>query len=130
MTASKFKLSKYSLDRLVGVHEDLVRVIKHAIEITEVDFVVLEGVRSADRQAVLVKTGASRTLASRHISGHAVDLGACVDNRIAWDWPLYHTIAVAVLKAANKLNVPVVWGGDWKSFPDGPHFELSRKEYP
>lgn len=126
---TKYKLSARSLARLEGVHPDLVRVVKRAIEITDVDFVVLEGIRSNERQAALVKAGASRTMDSRHITGHAVDLGAWVDRRVAWDWPLYHEIAVAMLSAAKELKVPIVWGGNWKSFPDGPHFELSRKVY-
>lgn len=126
---SKYKLSARSLARLEGVHPDLVRVVKRAIEITDVDFVVLEGLRTNERQAALVKAGASRTMYSRHITGHAVDLGAWVDRRVAWDWPLYHSIAEAMLCAARELKIPIVWGGSWKSFPDGPHFELSRKVY-
>lgn len=126
----KYKLSARSLNAMSGVHPDLQRVVKRAIEITDVDFVVLEGLRSNQRQAELVKAGASRTMDSRHITGHAVDLGAWVDKRVAWDWPLYHSIAVAMLYAAKELKIPIVWGGDWKRFPDGPHFELTRKEYP
>ena len=127
---SKFKLSLRSMEKMQGVHADLQRVVMRAIELTDVDFVVLEGLRSNERQAALVKAGASRTMDSRHITGHAVDLGAWVDKRVAWDWPLYHTIAVAMLYAAKELKVPIVWGGDWKRFPDGPHFELDRKVYP
>jgi peptidoglycan L-alanyl-D-glutamate endopeptidase CwlK len=26
--------------------------------------------------------------------------------------------------------VPIVWGGDWRTFKDGPHFELDRRKYP
>lgn len=126
----KYKLSARSLNAMSGVHPDLQRVVKRAIEITDVDFVVLEGLRSNERQAELVKAGASRTMDSRHITGHAVDLGAWVDKRVAWDWPLYTSIATAMKCAAKELKIPIVWGGDWKRFPDGPHFELNRKEYP
>lgn len=125
-----YVLSKKSLDRLSGVHHDLVEVVKRAIEITEVDFTVLEGVRSKARQEQLVKAGASQTMRSRHLTGHAVDLGAYVAGQVRWDWPLYYKIADAVKKAASELNVPIEWGGDWKSFKDGPHFQLPFKEYP
>ena len=125
-----YVLSKKSLDRLSGVHHDLVEVVKRAIKITEVDFTVLEGVRSKARQEQLVKAGASQTMRSRHLTGHAVDLGAYVAGQVRWDWPLYHKIADAVKKAASELNVPVEWGGDWKTFKDGPHFQLPFKEYP
>ena len=126
----KYKLSARSLNAMSGVHPDLQRVVKRAIEITDVDFVVLEGLRTNERQAQLVKAGASRTMDSRHITGHAVDLGAWVDRRVAWDWPLYHALADAMKCAAREFNISIVWGGDWKRFPDGPHFELNRKEYP
>lgn len=125
-----YALSKKSLDRLSGVHHDLVEVVKRAIEITEVDFTVLEGVRSKTRQEQLVKAGASQTMRSRHLTGHAVDLGAYVGGQVRWDWPLYYKIADAVKKAASELNVPIEWGGDWKTFKDGPHFQLPFKEYP
>lgn len=125
-----FSLGTRSLMRLNGVHPDLVKVVKRAIEITTVDFTVLEGLRDPQRQRTLVDSGASQTLNSRHITGHAVDLGAWVDDQVDWSWPLYHKIAAAMKTAAKELGVSIVWGGDWRTFKDGPHFELSRKEYP
>lgn len=125
-----FKLSQKSLDRLTGVHPDLVDVVMLAIGKSEVDFCVLEGVRSMARQEQLVKAGASKTMKSRHLTGHAVDLGAMIGGSVRWDWPLYHKVADAVKEAAAELSIPIEWGGDWKSFPDGPHFQLPHKEYP
>ena len=125
-----FTLSTRSLNHLEGVHPDLVRVVKLAIQSSEIDFVVLEGLRSKARQAQLLKAGASQTMNSRHITGHAVDLGACVGKEVRWDWPLYHKIAKAMKQAATDLNVPIVWGGSWVKFRDGPHFELNRSKYP
>ena len=125
-----FNLSKKSRDRLAGVHQDLVKVVERAIEITEIDFAVLEGVRSKTRQEQLVKAGASQTMRSRHLTGHAVDLGAYVAGSVRWDWPLYHKLAVAVKQAAAELQVPIEWGGDWTTFKDGPHWQLPWKEYP
>ena len=125
-----FTLSPRSYKRLEGVHPDLVRVVERAIAITEVDFVVLEGLRTKERQAQLLKAGASRTMNSRHITGHAVDLGAWVNKEVRWDWPLYAKIATAMKKAATEQNVAIICGADWKRFPDGPHFELNRSKYP
>jgi peptidoglycan LD-endopeptidase CwlK len=125
-----FTLSPRSYKRLEGVHPDLVRVVERAIAITEVDFVVLEGLRSKARQEQLLKAGASRTMNSRHITGHAVDLGAWVNKEVRWDWPLYHKIAAAMKQSANEQGVAIVWGGDWRTFKDGPHFELNRSKYP
>lgn len=124
-----FKLSARSLSKLEGVHPDLVKVVKLAIELTDVDFGVTEGLRTIERQRELVAKGASKTMNSRHITGHAVDLVAYVGREVRWDWPLFHKIAAAMKQAANALGVPIVWGGDWKSFPDGPHFELDRSVY-
>ena len=125
-----FVLSKRSLAKLEGVHPDLVRVVKRAIELSEIDFCVTEGVRTLERQAQLLKAGASRTMKSRHLTGHAVDLAAMMGGEIRWDWPLYSKLALAMKKSANELDVPLEWGGDWKAFKDGPHFQLPWKEYP
>lgn len=124
-----YRLSKRSMAKLEGVHPDLVRVIKLAIELTPVDFGVTEGLRTVERQRQLRDSGASRTMSSRHLTGHAVDLVAYIGRDVRWDWPLYHKIADAVKRAAKSLEVPIVWGGDWVSFRDGPHFELDREHY-
>jgi peptidoglycan L-alanyl-D-glutamate endopeptidase CwlK len=125
-----FTLGQRSKLRLKGVHPDLVKVVECAIRITTVDFAVLEGIRTPERQKALVEAGASQTLNSRHITGHAVDLGAWVGDEVRWDWPLYHKIAAAMKEAAKQVDVPIEWGGDWRNFKDGPHFQLPRKEYP
>ena len=127
---SDYKLSRRSLERLQKVHPDLVRVVMRAIQLTEVDFGVTEGVRTIEKQREYVAKGASKTMNSRHITGHAVDLVAYFGAEVRWDWPLYHKIAAAMKLAAKELGVAIVWGGDWASFADGPHFELDRKVYP
>lgn len=96
------------------------------------DFIVIEGLRTVDRQKTLVAEGKSRTMNSRHLTGHAVDLLPIdpADGRGKFDWPLYHMLAPAVKLAAQREGVQITWGGDWKSFRDGPHFELERNAYP
>jgi peptidoglycan L-alanyl-D-glutamate endopeptidase CwlK len=101
-----------------------------AIEITEVDFGVTEGMRTIEKQREYVARGASKTLNSRHLTGHAVDLAAFIGAEVRWDWPLYHKLAAAMKAAAKELDVAIIWGGDWVSFKDGPHFELDRRVYP
>ena len=124
-----FTLGHRSKQRLKGVHPDLVKVVERAIRITAVDFAVLEGLRTLERQKALVEAGASQTLNSRHLTGHAVDLGAWVGDEVRWDWPLYHKIAAAMKDAAKQVDVPIEWGGDWK-MRDGPHWQLPWKQYP
>ena len=125
-----FRLSSRSQSNLRGIHPDLRRVVERAIEITPVDFTVIEGLRTKERQRELVDSGASRTMNSRHLTGHAVDLAAWVDGAINWEWPHYHKIAAAMKQAAAELGIRIEWGGDWKSFKDGPHFQLPFKDYP
>lgn len=123
-------LSFRSRTRLKGVHPALAGVVEAAVVRCPVDFIITEGVRSPERQAALVKAGASRTMNSRHLTGHAVDVAAVVEGRVRWDWPLYARIAEAFKATALERKTPIVWGGDWKSLRDGPHFELDRKAYP
>lgn len=116
--------------RLRGVHPALVAVVRHAAARSDIPFIITEGVRSMERQRKLVAAGASKTFNSRHLTGHAVDLAAKVDGKVRWDWPLYDQLAAAMKGAAASLGVPIVWGGSWASFRDGPHFELDRRQYP
>lgn len=146
-------LSEQSLQRLKGVHPDLVKVVKRAIQITEMDFAVNEGLRSIERQRQLVNKGASQTMKSNHITGHAVDLVPTPNGgAMNWnDWSNYYVMVEGMQKAAEELNVKVRWGGCWetingktgspkswvdaygarkraqgkKVFTDGPHFELA-----
>jgi peptidoglycan LD-endopeptidase CwlK len=147
-----FKLSKRSLDRLQGVDERMVEVVKYAIEVTTIDFAVTEGLRTVQRQRELVAKGASQTMNSKHIDGLAVDLVAYIGDRISWELNLYDNIADAMKIAAIDVGVPIRWGGAWqindirewdgtmqdamdqyvaqrraqgrRPFIDGPHFEI------
>lgn len=125
-----FVLSKASLKNMEGVHPDLVRVVKRAITLTEVDFKVGEGLRSIAQQKKNVAKGVSWTMNSRHLTGHAVDLLALIGGKVTWSWAPYYKIAAAMKEAARIEKVPIIWGGDWRRTKDGPHFELDRKSYP
>lgn len=134
------ELTERDFERMKGVDSRLVKVVVRAAELTDVDFLVTEGLRTRERQAVLVAKGASQTMNSKHIVGKAVDIAARIDGEVRWDWPLYMRIAEAFKAAAAELNVNVVWGGTWKplsatevpikagqlsrAFPDGPHYEI------
>ena len=147
-----FKLSQRSLDKLEGVHPDMVKCVKSAINYSKVDFVVISGMRSESEQRELVAKGASKTMRSKHLTGHAVDLMAYVGSRASWELNLYDDIADAMAQASKEHNVPIKWGAAWsigniaqwnsgmegamnsyidlrrsegkRPFIDGPHFEL------
>ena len=125
-----FRLSERSLKRLVGVHPRLVALVREAAALSPVEFMVTEGLRTPERQAALVRAGASRSKRSRHLTGHAVDVAALVDGQVRWDWPLYPRIAAAFKAAAARQGTAMVWGGDWATLRDGPHFELDRAVFP
>jgi peptidoglycan L-alanyl-D-glutamate endopeptidase CwlK len=131
-------LPKSSLDKLKGIHPDLVRVVKRAAtdwKDASTGFIVTYGVRTLSEQKELVAKGASTTMRSRHIPGkngfaHAVDLAYTMGGKVRWDWPLYDKLAKAMKAAAKAEKVPIEWGGDWVSFKDGPHFQLPWASYP
>ncbi len=115
--------------RLSGVHPALVAVLEEAARLGPHTFIITEGLRTAARQRALFEAGATRTLNSRHLTGHAADLAVTVGGQVRWDWPLYSWLGVQVKQAAAKLGTAVVWGGDWPTFRDGPHFELDRRVF-
>ena len=141
--------------RLAGVHPDLVRVVRNLAAGGAV-FRVVEGVRTMERQRDLVAAGASQTMNSRHITGHAVDLVPMIDGAVSWDWKNFYPMADAFRAASVQEKVPIIWGGAWgllmsdyttakagqdlykarmktlgvRPFLDGPHFELTRAFYP
>lgn len=125
-----YRLGERSRRNLQGVHPDLVRVVEKAIQITKQDFVVIEGLRTEARQRELVAKGASRTMNSRHLSGHAVDIVPWVAGTISWDWKFYSEIRNAMVTAAAELGVEIEWGGNWATFKDGPHWQLPWDKYP
>jgi peptidoglycan L-alanyl-D-glutamate endopeptidase CwlK len=120
-----------SEERLNDIHPELTKIVRLALSLSPLDFVVIEGRRSRARQRALMAIGASRTQRSRHITGHAVDLGPWINGAIPWDdWKAFEQVARAMKQAAWQLNIPLTWGGDWVNFRDGPHFELPREAYP
>ena len=122
-------LNTRSLTALKGVHSDLVRVVKRAAELSPTPFIITEGVRSMERQKELVAKGASKTMNSRHLTGHAIDFVPVVGGQITWKWPAFKPVADAFKKAAQELGIQIEWGGDFRTFKDGPHIQLSHKVY-
>lgn len=123
-----FALGERSQRNLEGVHPDLVSVVKRAIGITKQDFMVIEGMRSLERQKQLLAEGKSKTMNSRHLTGHAVDL---CPYPVDWnDADKFVAISEAMKEAAKELDIPLEWGGDWKNGWDKPHYQLPHSEYP
>lgn len=148
-----YKLGKRSLKNLEGVTPLLVDTVKIAITLSKVDFVVIEGLRTIERQRELVARGASQTLKSKHIEGKAVDLMAYIKDRGSWELNLYDDIADAMKAAAKQTGAKMRWGAAWtinditqwngtmeqamnayidqrrsegkRPFIDAPHFEIS-----
>ncbi|MCY4744965.1 M15 family metallopeptidase [Pelomonas sp. UHG3] len=153
----QFTLGNRSLAELKGVHADLVAVVKRAIQLTVQDFSVHDGIRTVAEQQQLIAAGASQTMDSRHLTGHAVDLVPYVNGKLRWEWDPIYVIADAVRMAAREKGIPLRWGGAWdvdftasddtpedlvaayvarrkkqglRAFIDGPHYELPKAFYP
>lgn len=118
-----------SLTRMKGIHPDLRKVMDRAIAITDMDFTVLEGLRTLAQQRRYYTTGKSKTMRSRHLTGHAIDIAPMVDGKVTWDWAVYDRLAPIIKKAAQDVGVKIEWGGDWK-WRDGPHWQLPWRDYP
>lgn len=125
-----FKFSQRSLKNLKNIHPDLVRVMQRALSITNIDFMVIEGVRTLERQTELKARGASKTLNSRHLTGHAVDIVPIINGEISWHNADHVALSHYVKQAAKLEGVPLEWGGDWKNFFDGAHYQLPWRQYP
>ncbi len=108
-----YTLSSRSLDKLEGVNEDLVKVVKRAIELTKIDFGVIYGMRTLEEQKKLFDAGKSQTMKSKHLTGDAVDLMAYVDGKASWELNLYDDLADAMKWAATEEGVVVRWGAAW-----------------
>ena len=122
-------LSQRSIRNLVGVHRDLDKLIKNTR--TPHPIIITEGVRDADRQLKLYKDGKSKTLNSRHLSGHAVDFAVLDEqNEVTWEWDYYRETAAAFKDSAKVFGIDAEWGGDWPNFKDGTHIQLSWASYP
>lgn len=127
---SGFAWGKRSQERMVGLQPQLLVWLEEIIKATPIDLTILEGVRSIERQKELVAKGTSQTMNSRHLTGHAVDIAPLVNGQVTWDWEYYNEIAPVLKLAAEELDYDIEWGGDWNSFKDGPHWQLSWEDYP
>jgi len=126
-----FRLGAGSNARLIGVHPDLVRLVRHLERTTTMPFAVTDGLRTKEQQEALVAKGASKTLNSRHLTGHALDIVPLTDDgRPSWTWTLIWTFVPIVEHAAKELGISLESGARWTSFPDGAHYQLPRSKYP
>lgn len=124
------RFSARSMNHLVGVRPELVILAYHTLLLSPIPFQITDGLRTQQEQEKYLAEGKSRTMRSRHLTGHAVDVVAIQDGKVSWDWNLYETIATAFKKASAETGIKISWGGDWRGFRDGPHFELDREQFP
>jgi len=131
-------INSSSESKLKKVHPDLIRVVRRTAKLIKnksFGFIITCGARTLEEQKKLLKAGATKTLNSRHIPSadgyaKAVDFAVTVDGKVKWDWPLYSKLAGLVKEAAKLEKVSIEWGGDWKTFKDGHHFQLPKSKYP
>ena len=127
MNTGNKKQDARSLKELQGVAP----ILNHAIisfardPLCTWQFIITDGLRTAQEQAQLVVQGASHTLNSKHLTGQAIDICILVNGKARWEFELYKRFAQTFRAYAfNNFNLDLTWGGDWKKLKDGPHFEL------
>ena len=121
-----FSFSKASLNKMNGVDSKLINLMKEAIKESPYDFGITEGIRTLKRQKDLFVEGKTKTLKSYHLVGKAVDIKIYVNGEITWDFKYYKEVAEHIKEVARKLGYVITWGGDWKTFKDGPHFQIEN----
>lgn len=122
----KYKFSKRSLSNIQGIDYRLIILLGLMLEYSPYDFVVTEGLRTRERQEQLVREGKSKTMNSRHLTGKAFDIAMLdKEGKVTWDLNYYKAFADVFLKLSERLGFKCEWGGNWKSFIDGPHFQIN-----
>ena len=121
-----YKFSERSKAKLKTVDIRLQNLMNMAIKESPYDFSITEGIRTLKRQKELVAQGKSKTLKSYHLKGKAVDIAVRVDGKVTWDFKYYKEVAEHIKETARKLGYIITWGGDWKTFKDGPHFQIEN----
>ena len=116
--------SERSKQHLAEIHDDLYEVVFLARLISEVPFEITDGLRTIEEQRDYFNNGFSKTMRSKHLDGLAVDV---VPIPVTWEPEAFLPIAEAMKQAADILDTPIVWGGDWRTFKDYPHFELKER---
>lgn len=130
-----YKFGYKSLRNLDGVHPDLVRVAKRAIQKTRIDFGISEGVRSKDRQLMLLSQGKTTIENSQHLIqphtdfGHAIDVFAYINGKANWNRKYYGPIVQTFITEATVLGIQLRFGHLWKDFNDSYHIELNPRFY-
>jgi len=129
IATSGYVFSSRSINNLKETHVDLQRLATCALEKTPVDFVVVDGMRSAEEHAINLKNGFSWIKRSRHQDGMAIDVAAYVDGAITYAPEPYYGVAGAFYLCSELMDIPIVSGGEWRA-KDLMHIELDRKRYP
>ncbi|MFZ8015727.1 M15 family metallopeptidase [Fusobacterium watanabei] len=121
-----YKFSERSKSKLSTVDIRLQNLMNMAIKESPYDFGITEGIRTLKRQKDLFVEGKTKTLKSYHLVGKAVDIKIYVNGKITWDFKYYKEVADHIKEVARKLGYVITWGGDWKTFKDGPHFQIEN----
>lgn len=107
-----------------GIDTRLIVALGLMLDNAPYDFTITEGLRTKERQEQLVAEGKSKTMNSKHLVGKAFDIAILVSGKVTWDSKYYEEWARTFIKICGELNYSIVWGGNWKTFKDCPHFEI------
>ena len=116
--------SKRSTDNLATCHRDLQKVAHEAIK--HFDFTVICGHRGKAEQQKAFREKKSKLQwpLSRHnkLPSLAMD---CVPHPLNWqDKASFDKMGAVMKEAAKTVGVKIKWGGDFRDWYDGPHFQI------
>lgn len=117
-------LSPKSRDRLMTCHPDLQRLISAVSDKTNIAVICGHRTEKEQQAAFNNKTTKVAWPNSKHnaLPSQAVDI---VPVPLDWqDKQGFIDMAKVVKETAKELGIKIKWGGDFKGFFDGPHFEL------
>nr|DAX78803.1 MAG TPA: L alanyl D glutamate peptidase endolysin [Caudoviricetes sp.] len=139
-----FVLSQASLDKLKGVHPNLINFFRELILISPWDFRILRGVSTPEEQNKLYQQG--RTIKGLKVTncdgfrkksnhqikydglGYAVDIGVIVDRVYKGtlkDFHYYQDIYNIAKDKGLLQKYNIEWGGNcWRTFKDAPHWQI------
>ena len=124
------QLQVRDIKNMTGIDQRLQKIISETAKVIDIElpgygFIVTCGLRTIEEQKILVSKGLSKTMNSYHLTGKAFDIAVKKNGVVTWDIKEYKTISVLFKKVAKAQGIELTWGGDWKTFVDGPHFQIN-----
>lgn len=144
--------SKQSMRHRAMLHGELIEVLDAVLEeaTDEQDFAIIDGLRNEREQTLAFQNGTSQAEYAKSYHNGSFDEDGIWHDDISdaadvmpypIEWPdkekdlpyeyvhkmlRIYDLAYRILKKADELGIALEWGGMFKSFFDGPHYQRKR----